>query len=277
MRCHEVIRSTGVRSASRTSASDRCSATGRRRAARSQRSRPERSHLQNAQSASYRTVDAEGNSPASASSITSTPISRAIASDVGSSPTSSQYAAGRVEAMVPRLDSVPWTPFGSASRRHPVLPCALAGPIRRSSGCPARCPVFTVAASKQPPVFMAARAALRSISPAERRWPLSAWRLPAQRIVASSPRALPLAMSRARRRVGRRTWFSNQRGRPRFPVPRLHGKPDAPCVHAWGRVRLHVENGVAAPTRVHTIPKGALIMVISTRFSISTEGEESND
>ena len=48
--------------------------------------------------------------------------------------------------------------------------------------------------------------------------------------------------------VGRRTWFSNQRGRPRFPVPRLHGKPDAPCVHEWGRVRLHVENGVAAPT-----------------------------
>ena len=44
------------------------------------------------------------------------------------------------------------------------------------------------------------------------------------------------------------------------------------------RVRLHVENGVAAPTRVHTIPKGALIMVISTRFSISTDGyEESND
>jgi hypothetical protein len=71
---------------------------------------------------------------------------------------------------------------------------------------------------------------------------------------------------------------SNQRGRPRFPVPRLHGKPDAPCVPAWGRVRLHVENGVAAPTRVHTIPKGALIMVINTRFSISTDGyEESND
>jgi hypothetical protein len=70
---------------------------------------------------------------------------------------------------------------------------------------------------------------------------------------------------------------SNQRGGPRFPVPRLHGKPDAPCVHAR-RVRLHVENGVAAPTRVHTIPKGALIMVISTRFSISTDGyEESND
>ena len=46
----------------------------------------------------------------------------------------------------------------------------------------------------------------------------------------------------------------------------------------WGRVRLHVENVVAAPTRVHTIPKGALIMVISTRFSISTDGyEESND
>jgi len=43
-------------------------------------------------------------------------------------------------------------------------------------------------------------------------------------------------------------------------------------------VRLHVENGVAAPTRVHTIPKGALTMVISTRFSISTDGyEESND
>ena len=38
------------------------------------------------------------------------------------------------------------------------------------------------------------------------------------------------------------------------------------------------ENGVAAPTTVHTIPIGALIMVISTRFSISTDGyEESND
>ena len=45
----------------------------------------------------------------------------------------------------------------------------------------------------------------------------------------------------------------------------------------WGRVRLPVENGVAAPTRVHTIPKGAWIMVISTGFSISTDGyEESN-
>jgi len=52
----------------------------------------------------------------------------------------------------------------------------------------------------------------------------------------------------------------------------------ASCVHAWERVRLDVENCVAAPTRVHTIPKGALIMVISTRFSISTDGhEESND
>jgi len=81
-------------------------------------------------------------------------------------------------------------------------------------------------------------------------------------------------MSRARQRVGRRTWFSASA----FPSARLHGKPDAPRVHAWGRVRLHVENGVAAPTRVHTIPKGALIMVISTRFSISTDGyEESND
>ena len=50
------------------------------------------------------------------------------------------------------------------------------------------------------------------------------------------------------------------------------------CVLAWGRVRLHVENGVGAPTRVQTIPKGALFMVISTRFSISTNGyEESND
>jgi hypothetical protein len=59
-----------------------------------------------------------------------------------------------------------------------------------------------------------------------------------------------------------------------FPVLRLHGKPDAPCVHAWGRVRLDVEKGVAAPTRVQTILKGALIMVISTRFSISTDGYE---
>ena len=84
-------------------------------------------------------------------------------------------------------------------------------------------------------------------------------------------------MSGARQRVGRRTWV-NQRGRPRFPVPRLHGKPDARCVRVWGRVRLDVENGVAAPTRVQTIPKGALTMVISTRFSISTDGyEESND
>jgi len=45
-----------------------------------------------------------------------------------------------------------------------------------------------------------------------------------------------------------------------------------------GRLRLHVENGVAATTRVHTIPKGALIMVISTRFIISIDGYEvSND
>ena len=97
--------------------------------------------------------------------------------------------------------------------------------------------------------------------------------------VAGVGESLPvLAMSRARQRVVRRAWFSNQRGRTRFPAPRLHGKPDAPCLHAWGRVRLHVENGVAAPTRVHTIPKGALIMGISTRFSISTNGyEESND
>jgi hypothetical protein len=43
-------------------------------------------------------------------------------------------------------------------------------------------------------------------------------------------------------------------------------------------VRLHVENGVAALTRIHTIPEGALIMVIGTRFSISTDDyEESND
>jgi hypothetical protein len=43
-------------------------------------------------------------------------------------------------------------------------------------------------------------------------------------------------------------------------------------------VRLHVENGLAAPTRVHTIAKGALIMLINTRFRISTDGhEESND
>ena len=34
-----------------------------------------------------------------------------------------------------------------------------------------------------------------SISPAERRWPLSARRLPAHRIVASSPPALPMATS----------------------------------------------------------------------------------
>jgi len=43
-------------------------------------------------------------------------------------------------------------------------------------------------------------------------------------------------------------------------------------------VRLDVENGVVAPTRVHTIPKGALMMVISARFSTGTDGyEESND
>ena len=85
-------------------------------------------------------------------------------------------------------------------------------------------------------------------------------------------------MSEAWQRVKRRTWFRTSAGGPRCPVPRVPGKPDAPCVHAWGRVRLHVENGVAAPTRVHTIPKGALIMVISTRFSISTGGyEKSND
>jgi hypothetical protein len=45
-----------------------------------------------------------------------------------------------------------------------------------------------------------------------------------------------------------------------------------------GTGEVHVENGVAAPTRVQTIPKGALIMVIGIRFSISTDGyEESND
>lgn len=94
----------------------------------------------------------------------------------------------------------------------------------------------------------------------------------------TSRREALLATSRARRRVGRRTWFADRRGRPRFPVPRLPGKPDAPRVHTWGRARLHVENGVAAPTRVHTITKGALMMVISTRVSISTDGyEESND
>ena len=42
-----------------------------------------------------------------------------------------------------------------------------------------------------------------------------------------------LAMSSVRQRVGRRAWCSNQRGRTRFPAPRLHGRPDAPCVHAW--------------------------------------------
>jgi len=44
-----------------------------------------------------------------------------------------------------------------------------------------------------------------------------------------------------------------------------------------GTVRLHVENGVAAPTWFHPMPKGALITVINTRFRISTDGyEESN-
>ncbi len=43
-----------------------------------------------------------------------------------------------------------------------------------------------------------------------------------------APNVSRVPVSRARQRVGRRTWFSNQRGRPRFPVPRLHGKPDAP-------------------------------------------------
>jgi hypothetical protein len=45
----------------------------------------------------------------------------------------------------------------------------------------------------------------------------------------------------------------------------------------WGRVRLDVEDGVAAPTRVHTIPKGALMMVISTGFSTGTDGYEESD
>jgi hypothetical protein len=84
-------------------------------------------------------------------------------------------------------------------------------------------------------------------------------------------------MSRARQRVGRRTWFRTSAGVRVSQCPDYR-KPDARCVHAWGPVRLHVENGVAAPTRVHTIPKGALTMVISTRSSISTDGyEESND
>ena len=73
-------------------------------------------------------------------------------------------------------------------------------------------------------------------------------------------------------------WLRTSAGVRRFPVPRRNGKPDGRCVHAWGRVGLDVENVVAAPTRVHTIGKGALIMVMSTRFSISTDGlEESND
>ena len=100
---------------------------------------------------------------------------------------------------------------------------------------------------------------------------------PALWIVTPTANTL-VAMRGVWQRVGRRTWCSNPRGRPRFPVSRVHGKPDVPCVDAWGRVRLHVENGVAAPTRVQTFPKGALIMVISTRFSIGTDGyEESND
>ena len=86
------------------------------------------------------------------------------------------------------------------------------------------------------------------------------------------------ATSRARQRVGRRTWFSNQRG-PAFPGAPTTRKARCPVrPRAWRRVRLRVENSGAAPTRVHTIPKGALIMVISTRFSISTDAyEEKND
>jgi hypothetical protein len=62
---------------------------------------------------------------------------------------------------------------------------------------------------------------------------------------------------------------------PSAPTTRKARCPVRPRVGTGG---LHVENGVAAPTRVHTIPKGALIMVIGTRFSISTDGyEESND
>lgn len=75
-----------------------------------------------------------------------------------------------------------------------------------------------------------------------------------------------LAMSEAWQRVERRTWFRTSAGVRVSQCPDYTEKPDAACVHAWGRVRLHVENGVAAPTRVHTIPKGALIMGITTRF-----------
>ncbi len=45
---------------------------------------------------------------------------------------------------------------------------------------------------------------------------------------------LLLAMSRARQRVGCRTWFSNQRGRPRFPVLRLYGKARCPRASTRG-------------------------------------------
>ena len=52
IRCQEAIRSAGVSSRSRSSASDRCSAIGCKRAARSHRSRADSNHLQKPQSAS---------------------------------------------------------------------------------------------------------------------------------------------------------------------------------------------------------------------------------
>ena len=71
---------------------------------------------------------------------------------------------------------------------------------------------------------------------------------------------------------------SNQRGRPRFPAPDYTESPMPRASTSGERVRFHVENGVAVPTRVHTVSKGALIMGISTRFRISTDGyEEGND
>ena len=85
-------------------------------------------------------------------------------------------------------------------------------------------------------------------------------------------------MSRTWQRVGRRTWFRTRAGVAVSQCPDYTEGPMARASTRGDGVRFRVENGVAAPTRVYTIPKGALIMVISARFSISTDGyEESND
>jgi hypothetical protein len=110
--------------------------------------------------------------------------------------------------------------------------------------------------------------------PASRGWRGEATRLEGRR----GPSPCCWAMSIARQRVGRRAWLRTSVG-VRVSQPPDYTESPMPRASTSGeRVRFHVENGVAVPTRVHTVSKGALIMGISTRFRISTDGyEEGND